>query len=82
MIWTAAGHDIGSELVGTVVECTTACCDGLDGVTCYGFSRKKAAADDVASRCWFKGATPEGDRTAGDPVYHTFQRALDSRECP
>ena len=48
MIWTAAGYDIGSALVGTVVECAGACCDGFGDVACYGFSRSKAAADDVA----------------------------------
>ena len=74
---TAAGHDIGSELVGTVVECVAACCDGFDGVACYGFSRNKAAADDVASACWFKGAAPEADREIGNPTYHTFYRALE-----
>jgi hypothetical protein len=82
VIMTAAGHDIGPRLVGTVVECAAACCDGFDGVACYGFSRSKAAADDVASDCWFKGATPEADRRVSHLTYHTFHRALDSRESP
>ena len=89
MIWTASGHDIGPGSVpnspgsvGTVAECAAACCDGFDGVACYGFSRNKAAADDVASACWFKGAAPEADREIGNPTYHTFYRTLEGAQIP
>ena len=42
---------------------------------CVGISRTKSAADNAASTCWFKGQTPEADRTDNDGTYRTLYRS-------
>ena len=49
---------------------------------CVGFSRTKSAADSAASSCWFKGQTPEADRTNNDGTYHTFYRSYPEPMAP
>ena len=38
VVWTASGHDEGTDMHGTVQECSAACCADP---TCVGFSRPK-----------------------------------------